>query len=98
MVLFKFFFLFLFIKSTINLNIDDFGTRPNDNSYDAALINGKAIFSAINAANTGSDRTVVIDGEEGKIYTMIPAGTNQNLMNVTIQIDGRVNAFDGRVL
>jgi hypothetical protein len=96
MVLLKYFFiLLLLIKFTLNLNIDDFGTRPNEDSYDAAIINGKAIFNAINTANSGSDRAVVIDGNGGKTYTMIPAGTNHNLVNITIQIDGRVNGFDG---
>lgn len=91
----KYTILFLFLKLSNCLNIDDFGTRPNEDSYDAAIINGKAIYNAINAANRGSDRTVIIDGNGGKIYTMIPAGTNQNIINVTIQIDGRVNGWDG---
>ena len=79
----------------ICLNIDDFGAKPNDNSFDAAVINGKAIFNAINAANNGSDRTVVIDGKGGKVYTMVPAGYIVDLVNVTIQFDGRINAWDG---
>jgi hypothetical protein len=90
-------FLISLLKCVTSLNIDDFGTRPNDQSFDAAVINGKAIFQAINAANNGSDRTVTIDGAGGKIYTMVPAGSYNNLINVTIQIDGRVNAWEGDV-
>ena len=90
-----YFLWLLLIELSENLNIDDFGTKPNDTSFDAAVINGKAILSAINAANNGWDRTVVIDGHGGKIYTMVPAGSNANLINVTIQIDGRVNAWEG---
>jgi hypothetical protein len=90
-------FLLIFVKYVTTLNIDDFGTRPNDKSFDAAVINGKAIFQAINAANNGLDRTVIIDGTGGKIYTMVPAGSYNNLINVTIQIDGRVNAWEGDI-
>ena len=90
-------FFLIFLKYVLTINIDDFGTLPNDNSFEAALINGKAIFQAINAANNGSDRTVVIDGNGGKIYTMVPAGSYNNLINVTIQIDGRVNAWEGDI-
>ena len=75
-------FLLILIYLSKSLNIDEFGTRPNDNSFDAAVINGKAILNAINAANNGSDRTVVIDGLGGKIYTMVPAGYINNLVNV----------------
>ena len=90
-------FFISLLKCATSLNIDDFGTRPNDQSFDAAVINGKAIFQAINAANNGLDRTVIIDGTGGKIYTMVPAGSYNNLINVTIQIDGRVNAWEGDV-
>ena len=87
--------VFLYATPLISLNIDDFGALPNNKSFDAAVINGKAIYSAILTANNGPDRTVIIDGVGGKVYTMVPGGIIYNLVNVTIQIDGRVNAWDG---
>lgn len=98
MTVFKYsIYLLIFSSFVASLNIDDFGTRPNDKSFDAAVINGKAIFNAINAANNGNDKTILIDGNGGKIYTMVPAGYFDNLINITIRIDGRVNAWEGDV-
>lgn len=85
--------LLLFISQTLLLNafnIDDFGAIANDYSYDASIINGKAFRSALLAANNGSDRTVLI--EYGKVYNMLPAGNVQNLVNVTIQLDGNITS------
>jgi polygalacturonase len=84
--------VFLFNSSSC-LNIDDFGAKSNDSSYNTSITNGKAFLSAILAANNGPDRTVLIEG--GKIYTMLPAGLMVNLTNITIQIDARVNAWSG---
>ncbi len=74
-------------------NIDDFGAKSNDTSYNTSITNGKAFLSTIISANNGPDRTVFIEG--GKTYTFLPAGLIVNLTNVTIQIEGRINAWSG---
>jgi polygalacturonase len=75
------------------LNIDDFGAIWNDTSYEASIANGQAFNSALKAANSGSDRAVTI--EAGKVYTMLPAGGVDGLVNVTIQLDGEIYAWGG---
>jgi polygalacturonase len=74
------------------LNIDEFGAISNDSSYNASINNGIAFNNAIYAANSGFDRVVSIDA--GKIYYMLPSDTIYNITNVTIQLDGRLNAWD----
>ena len=76
-----------------SLNIDDFGAKPDDSSYAASVINGEAFNSAILAANAGIEKTVVISS--GKSYFMLPAGDIFNIINVTVQIDGIINAWPG---
>ena len=88
---YSFFELFLCVLITNSLNIDDFGAISFDSSYNASIINGVAFNNAIYAANSGSDRTVHID----KTYYMLPADTIYNLTNVTIQLDGTLNAWAG---
>jgi len=86
--------LFIQVHKTYQVfNIDDFGAIPNDPSYDAAIKNGKAFNLALIAANkSSSDRTVLIEG--GKLYGMLPAGDLTRLINVTIQLDGKLNSWD----
>ena len=76
-----------------SFNIDDFGAIHNDPSYDAAITNGKAFNSALQAANSSlSDRSVIIDA--GKWYGMLPDGVIDRLINVTIQLNGKLNSWD----
>jgi len=75
-------------------NIDDFGAISNYLSYDAAIANGKAFYSALIAANSSSTgRIVLLEG--GKVYGMLPASGDVNrLVNLTIQLDAKINAWD----
>lgn len=86
--------LIYFIVSSKSLNIDDFGAKSNDSSYDAAIANGKAIESAVNSANSGLDRIVYITGNS-KTYTILPVGVLLNATNIILQIDARINAYNG---
>ena len=87
-------FILLFsINLSYCLNIDDFGAKSNDSSYETAVINGNAIYKAIYAANKGQDRVVLI--QNGKTYTMVPQDIIDGVKNVTIQVDGRINAWNG---
>jgi hypothetical protein len=91
--IYSFFELFIYFFISNALNIDDFGAIPNDSSYDSSIINGKAFNNAIYAANFGSDRIVSIDA--GKEYYMLPEDAIYNITNVTIQLDGTLNAWVG---
>jgi hypothetical protein len=95
MCTFKFVLLFLFISKNLSncLNIDDFGAKSNDSSYETAVINGNAIYKAINAANNGKDRVVLIQSSE--TYTMVPQDIINGVKNVTIHLDGQINAWNG---
>ena len=74
-------------------NIDDFGAIPNDSSFNAAILNGKALHLALNAANKSyPDRIVLIPNNW---YGMLPAGDVERLINVTIHFDGKLNLWDG---
>ena len=76
-----------------SFNIDDFGAIVNEPSYEAAITNGKAFNAALYAANSSAtDRFVIIDS--GKWYGMLPAGSIDRLVNVTIQFDGKFNSWD----
>ena len=80
-----------------SFNIDDFGGKSDDPSYQTALANGKAFNDAIIAANSSSkDRTVVVS--QGKNYTILPHGQIVNLFNLTIQIDGILFAWHDNVV
>lgn len=74
-----------------SLNIDDFGAIAGNSSHNVSLINGRAFYDALIAANNGTDRTVLIS--YGKTYNMLPYGPIQNVINVTIQIDGTINTY-----
>lgn len=52
-------------------SIDAFGAVADDASYAASLVNGKAVYQALQAANAdANDRTVLIPA--GKSYNMMP--------------------------
>jgi polygalacturonase len=81
-----------FVTLCQSLNIDDFGARPFDTSYNASIANGLALNRALYAANAGPSRVVIIDS--GKVYSMLPNSTVEHLVNVTLIINGRIDAWD----
>jgi len=88
--------LFSFALICKSINIDDFGAKSNDTSYETAILNGLAFNKALNAANSSmSDRSVLI--QSNKVYTMLPAGFVYNIINVTILLEGKLNAFNGDI-
>ena len=94
----NFFQFFLSISALINLfqsfNLESFGAKSNNASYETALLNGNAFRKGIIAANSSqTDRTLVI--ESGQTYTMLPPGLLSQIINVTIQLNGRINAWYG---
>lgn len=96
--MYNFFIFIINIAVLINLsksfNLETFGAKSNDPSHQTALVNGNAFKKGVTAANSSqTDRTLVI--EAGHAYTMIPPGTLSGLINVTIQINGRINAWNG---
>ena len=78
------------------LSIDAFGAIPNNDTLLAARANGKALFFALAAANTGSptagNRSVVVPS--GSNYTLLPYGVISNLSDVTLRLDGNIIAWD----
>jgi len=89
----NFLFIFAFMVASIAHKISDFGAIPNNKSSDCVILNGKAIEQAIIAANSTLDRLVLIEGNS--IYHMVPSSNLNNLINITIQIDGTLVAWDG---
>ena len=74
-------------------SVDQFGAIANEYSLEISLGNGLAFNKACAAANSSTDRTVLIPG--GRFYSWLPAGTVSNLQNVTIIIDATVHAWQG---
>jgi hypothetical protein len=80
-------------------NIDDYGAVANDASFEAAIKNGQAFNLALIAANSSSlsssfDRLVLIQGNGDRVYYMLPAGDVPRLVNLTIQLDGKLILWD----
>lgn len=74
--------------------LNQFGAISNNASYEVALLNGRAFIQGLIAANLSqTDHELQIEPEH--VYTIIPASTLINLINVTIRIDGRLNIWDG---
>ena len=82
----------LCLSQVSSLNIKDFGAVSFDASLTAALKNGMALNAAIQAANS-TDKLVTVS--PGEVYTMLPAGTISNLVDVTFQLDGSIIAWGG---
>jgi hypothetical protein len=90
-ILFK---LTVFINISQSFNLASFGAKVNDSSHQTALINGAAFKKGIIAANSSlTDRTLVIEADH--VYTMLPPGLLSRLINVTIELNGRINAWNG---
>ena len=78
------------------IDIDAFGAIADNTTHAAAVINGRALFDALNAANSSfnGSRTVLIAA--GRNYYMLPHGTGlgfQNLVDVTLALEGAVWAW-----
>ena len=85
-------FIYLINNSHQFISIDDFGAIKDDPSYEAAMRNGEALFYSLLTANKStSDRTVLVPAN---FYGMLPAGSVDRLINVTLQIDGTLNSWD----
>ena len=95
----KIFFIILFeLIILINIseifNLAAFGAKVNDSSHQTALMNGDAFKKGIIVANSSlTDRTLVIEVDH--VYTMLPPGLLSGLINVTIKLNGRINAWNG---
>ena len=74
-----------------DLSIDAFGAIAGDTSFAAAQTNGAAFFNAVQAANTGADRIVLIPPQ--RIYTFLPHGPLSGITAVTVRIAGTLSLF-----
>jgi hypothetical protein len=93
------FILFLIPYTYQVFNIDDYGAVANDASFEVAIKNGQAFNLALIAANSSSfssksDRVVLIQGNSDRVYYMLPAGDVSRLINLTIQLDGKLILWD----
>ena len=78
------------------ITIDAFGAMANNSTHAAAVINGKALYDAMNAANQSfnASRTVLIPADSR--YYMLPYGTGlgfTDLAYVTLVLDGTILAW-----
>ena len=89
-----FFKFFILVGLSTSFKLSQFGAINNNSSYEAAIINGKALNLGLIAANK-SQTDHLLQIEPNSVYTLIPSDVLTNLINVTIQIDGRINAWDG---
>lgn len=80
------------LLDTSSLSILSFGAIPSDPSMAASVANGKALYSAMLAANSGlnNTRTVLVPG--GLNFTILPYAPASNLHNVTILLEGVLTA------
>lgn len=74
------------------LSIESFGAIPWDNSTAAAQNNGVAIFNAFAAANVGFNNTRTVWVPPNRNYTVLPHAPLLNLNDVTLRIDGVLQA------
>ena len=89
-------FLLFFFKAN-SINIEQFGAVSNSTTYETAIQNGIAFKQTLIAANKSTDdRTVLI--EANKVYTLIPFGLVENLVNVEILLEGELSAWNGDIL
>jgi polygalacturonase len=79
------------------LSIDQYGAIRNDQSYNAAFMNGKALWQAVNAANHGSPnndtRTVLVPPFN---YTVVPYAPLTNVNDVAVQLEGVLWAWNNQ--
>ena len=85
--------LFLTLSLSSTHKLSDFGALPDDSSYNTVILNGKALEKAFLAANSSEDRRIIIEATD--TYHMLPSNPLSNLINVTLQVDGRIIAWDG---
>lgn len=73
------------------ISIDSFGAIPWNSSFAAAVANGKAIYQAIQAANNGAEREVLIPAQTN--YTVVPFAPFVGVSNIQLTIDGNLIAW-----
>jgi len=74
-----------------DLSIDAFGAIAGDTSFAAAQANGVAFFNAVQAANSGPDRAVLVPFKN--VYTFVPHGPLSGIAAVTVRIAGTLSLF-----
>lgn len=80
------------------VSIADYGAVPWNDSYAAAVANGRAILQAFAAANTGASgnsRAVIVPTATN--YTVIPQGWITGLNNITLHVEGNLIAWTQNV-
>ena len=76
------------------ISIERFGAVAGDTSYATSVKNGKALFLTFQAAaRNDADRSVVVPA--GKVYSMVPYLPVVGVDNVTMWLEGTLNAFPG---
>ena len=75
--------------------LSDFGAIPDDPSLEVVSQNGLALESALKAANSSSDRLVVIDANSS--FHLLPSRVISGLSDIVIQIDGNLIAWEGDI-
>eukprot|EP00455_Lapot_gusevi_P002948 TRINITY_DN1121_c0_g1_i1.p1 TRINITY_DN1121_c0_g1~~TRINITY_DN1121_c0_g1_i1.p1 ORF type:complete len:447 (+),score=79.76 TRINITY_DN1121_c0_g1_i1:43-1383(+) len=92
MLVFLFALLSISISLAASISIDQFGAVANENSFDVAVKNGKALYLAVLSANISDvDRTVLVPS--GQVYTFVPFAQFYNLSDITIQLDGTISIY-----
>lgn len=75
-------------------SITQFGAVDNDTSYNASFVNGKALYDAVLAANaSGSGSIAYVPAN--LTFSYLPYAQFENIIGVTLQIDGILSAFAG---
>lgn len=68
--------------------LDDFGAVPHSDTLEAQMVNADALFKAISAANSSSDKTVVVPK---KTYYFLPVLVD-HVHNLHLLVLGRITA------
>jgi len=72
-------------------NFEELGAKPDDNSYETALANGKLLNETLNSLSVGDTFFV-----PNSTYTLIGGIIAKNIKGVIIQIDGTLSFSDDR--
>jgi hypothetical protein len=77
------------------LSIEDFGGVPDNTTYEQSWRNGRAFYDMLHAANDAEPGARIAVVPRGKVFTMLPWAIIDGLKNVTLSIEGTLNAFPG---
>ena len=93
--------LFLFGSMPVavsSASIVEFGAIPNNESYEVAIANGKAVYLAFLAANSSATVTNrVVTVPSGQTFTIIPYAIISNVVNIVFSLEGTLNAWPGDI-